>query len=43
MINVVTSLAEAGEAMVIHPAIDKISFTGWPSAIPSTPPPTSVR
>jgi aldehyde dehydrogenase (NAD+) len=31
VINVVTGLGEAGEAMVTHPGIDKISFTGGPA------------
>ncbi|MFG2029177.1 aldehyde dehydrogenase family protein [Streptomyces sp. NPDC048825] len=30
VINVVTGLGEAGEALVSHPGVDKISFTGGP-------------
>ncbi|GAA2403715.1 aldehyde dehydrogenase family protein [Actinomadura vinacea] len=30
VINIVTGLADAGEALVTHPGIDKISFTGGP-------------
>ncbi|MFC5747885.1 aldehyde dehydrogenase family protein [Actinomadura rugatobispora] len=30
VINVVTGLGEAGQALVTHPGIDKISFTGGP-------------
>lgn len=31
VINVVTGLGDAGEALVSHPGIDKISFTGGPA------------
>lgn len=31
VINVVTGLGDAGEALVTHPGIDKISFTGGPA------------
>ena len=30
VVNVVTGLADAGEALVAHPGVDKISFTGGP-------------
>jgi len=31
VINIVTGLGDAGEALVTHPGIDKISFTGGPN------------
>ncbi|MDX2541470.1 aldehyde dehydrogenase family protein [Streptomyces sp. WI04-05B] len=31
VINVVTGLGDAGEALVAHPGVDKISFTGGPA------------
>ena len=31
VINVVTGLGDAGEALVTHPGVDKISFTGGPA------------